>query len=83
VHAADKRLDGARAAAECDVAVLNGGHGVVAELLLAGKPMLAVPLVLERQITGDALRRLGASAPSHPRRAVGMDEAGDAGGGAG
>ena len=68
VHVADKRLDVARAAAECDVAVLNGGHGVVCEMLLAGKPILAVPLVLEQQMTGEALRRLGAGDSAPPRR---------------
>jgi hypothetical protein len=68
VHVADKRLDAARAAAECDVAVLNGGHGVVAEMLLAGKPILAVPLVLEQQMTAAALRRLGAGDAAPPRR---------------
>ena len=68
VHLAERRLDIARAAAECDVAVLNGGHGVVCEMLLAGKPVLAVPLVLEQQMTGEALRRLGAGESAPPRR---------------
>jgi UDP:flavonoid glycosyltransferase YjiC (YdhE family) len=56
LHRAERRMDVTRAAAECDVAVLNGGHGVTAEMLLAGKPVLAVPLVLEHQMTGEALR---------------------------
>ena len=43
MHLAEKRVDVARAAAECDLAVLNGGHGVTAEMLLAGKPILLVP----------------------------------------
>ena len=68
VAIADQRVDVARAAAECDLAVLNGGHGVTAQMLLAGKPVLAVPLVLEQQITGDALRRLGAGDAAPPRR---------------
>ena len=68
VAIADKRVDVARAAAECDVAVLNGGHGVTVQMLLAGKPVLAVPLVLEQQMTGDALRRLGAGDAAPPRR---------------
>ena len=68
LHLAERRVDVARAAAECDVAVLNGGHGVVAEMLLAGKPVLAVPLVLEQQMTGEALRRLGAGDAAPPRK---------------
>ena len=47
----EKRLDVAAAARECDPAVLNGGHGVTAEMLLAGRPILQVPLNLERQMT--------------------------------
>ena len=65
---APKRVDVAKAAAECDVAVLNGGHGVTAQMLLAGKPVLAVPLVLEQQMTGEALRRIGAGESAPPRR---------------
>src|SRR4051812_8318588 len=53
--AADQRVDVAAASRECDLAVLNGGRGVTAEMLLAEKPVLAVPLVLEQQMTGDAL----------------------------
>jgi hypothetical protein len=68
LHLAERRLDVARAAAECDVAVLNGGHGVTAEMLLAGKPVLAVPLVLEQQMTGEALRGLGAGESAPPKR---------------
>ena len=66
VRLAERRVDVAKAAAECDVAVLNGGHGVVAEMLLAGKPVLAVPLVLEQQMTSEALRRLGAGESAPP-----------------
>jgi hypothetical protein len=68
VKVSDHRLDVARAAGECDVAVFNGGHGVSAEMLLAGKPVLAVPLVPGQQMTGDALRRLGAGDSAPPRR---------------
>ena len=68
VQVAERRVDVARAAAECDLAVLNGGHVVTAEMLLAGKPVLAVPLVLGQQMTGDALRRLGAGESAPPRR---------------
>jgi hypothetical protein len=60
LHVADLRVDVARAAAECDAAVLNGGHGVTAEMLLAGKPLMLVPLVLEQQMTAAAVSRFGA-----------------------
>lgn len=35
-------LDLWRAAARCDLAVPNGGHGVTAQMLLAGKPLVVV-----------------------------------------
>src|SRR5439155_11684352 len=68
LNIADKRVNVPRAAAECDLAVLNGGHGATAEILLAGKPILAGPLVLEQQMTGEALRRLGAGESAPPRK---------------
>lgn len=55
-------LDLRRAARECDVAVLNGGHGATAEMLLAGKPVVQIPLTLEQRLTADAASSLGAGA---------------------
>jgi hypothetical protein len=49
-----------RAAAECDAAVLHAGQGATAAVLLAGKPILQIPLVLEQRLTADATARLGA-----------------------
>lgn len=62
VRIADAPLDLTIAAEDCDVAILNGGHGVTAEMLLAGKPVLQIPLALEQQMTADAAARLGAGA---------------------
>ena len=45
---------------DCDAAILNGGHGATAEMLLAGKPILQLPLALEQRLTADAVARLGA-----------------------
>lgn len=64
----DRPLDLRRVAAECDLAVLNGGHGSTAEMLLAGKPVLQVPLVLEQLMTAAAVERLGAGASAPFRR---------------
>lgn len=60
VQLSPRRVGVAQAARECDLAVLNGGHGVTSEMLLAGKPMVLVPLVLEQQQTARAVERLGA-----------------------
>ena len=65
---ADRRVDVAAAARESDLAVLNGGHGVTAEMLLAGKPILQVPLNLEQQMTADAVARMGAGGSAPARR---------------
>jgi UDP:flavonoid glycosyltransferase YjiC (YdhE family) len=44
----------------CDLAILNGGHGATASLLLAGKPLLEIPLNLEQSLNSAAVTRLGA-----------------------
>ena len=47
-------------------------------MLLAGEPVLAVPLVLEQQLTGDALGRTGAGESAPPRRGEPWEWAGRA-----
>lgn len=56
----ERPLDLRRVGRECDLAVLNGGHGVTAEMLLAGKAVLQVPLVLEQFMTARSVERIGA-----------------------
>jgi hypothetical protein len=65
----DRPVDLRRAAAECDAAILSGGAGSTAEVLLAGKPVVEVPSALEQVMTADAVERLG----------VGVKAAGGAG----
>jgi UDP:flavonoid glycosyltransferase YjiC (YdhE family) len=60
LRVAPRRLDIRRAAAECDAAVLHAGQGATAAVLLAGKPILQIPLVLEQRLTAEATARLGA-----------------------
>ena len=57
-----------RTAAECDLALLNGEHGVTAEMLLAGKPIVQVPLNLEQEMTADSVARMGAGESAPARR---------------
>jgi UDP:flavonoid glycosyltransferase YjiC (YdhE family) len=57
---ADLPVDLNRVGREWVAAVLNGGHGVTAEMLLAGKPIVQIPLALEQRLTADATKRLGA-----------------------
>lgn len=53
-------LDIVQVSAECDLAMLHAGHGSVASLLLAGKPMLLLPRQLEQHVTTMNVVRLGA-----------------------
>lgn len=66
-------MDLARAAKECDAAVLGGGHGATAEVLLAGKPVLEVPGALEQRLGAEAVKRLGAGldAPAKEPQRIG------------
>lgn len=56
------RLDMGAVRRECDVALLSGGHGATAEMLLSGKRVLEFPLALEQRLLSDAVVRLGAGA---------------------
>ena len=56
----DQPVDIAAAARECDVAILNGTHASTAAVLLAGKPILQLPLFLEQQLIAQNVERLGA-----------------------
>ncbi len=59
---------------ECDVAILNGGHGTTVRFALAGKPLLILPNQLEQEVTADRVAQYGLgsrstwrSPPSVPR----------------
>ena len=54
------RLDMQQVAAECDAAIHNANHGTLATLLLAGKPMLQLPITLEQRVLAGAVCKLGA-----------------------
>lgn len=44
----DRPLGIEQVAVECDLAILNGGHGTTATFLAAGKPILQLPISLEQ-----------------------------------
>jgi hypothetical protein len=67
------RLDLRAVAETCDVGVLNATHGTAAALLLAGKPLLLLPLFLEQQILSRRIAELGAAVAApldHPKAIV-------------
>jgi UDP:flavonoid glycosyltransferase YjiC (YdhE family) len=49
------------AAARCaDLAILNAGHGTTAEMLLAGTPILEIPILVEQGMVADRVEAVGA-----------------------
>ena len=62
----NRRLDLAAVGRECDLAILHGGHSTTASMLLAGKPILQVPLQAEQNLTSIAVVRLGAGLVVQP-----------------
>ncbi len=72
LHFQNNRLDLRRAAAECDLAIFNGTHGSTVLTLLAGKPVLQLPLVVEQELNTRATVRLGAARRTSAWRPEGM-----------
>lgn len=68
MHLTLRPLDLRRTAAECDLAVLGGGHGATIEMLLAGKPVLEVPSAREQRMVADCVAGLGAGEVAQPKR---------------
>jgi UDP:flavonoid glycosyltransferase YjiC (YdhE family) len=69
-HYRSRRID--QVARECDLAILNGTYTAIT-MLLAGKPVLQLPVFLEQAMSGLAIERLGAglcAPPNDPDRVV-------------
>jgi UDP:flavonoid glycosyltransferase YjiC (YdhE family) len=56
----DQPVDMQQVALECDVALLNGTHTTVMQMLRAGKPVVSLPLLLEQQLTSERISDLRA-----------------------
>jgi len=56
---ASRPLDMKEVCDTCDCAILNGTHASTARMLLAGKPTLQIPIVLEQSILSLQVERLG------------------------
>jgi hypothetical protein len=61
-------------ACQSDVAITNGGHGAACEFLLAGKPLLVLPMNLEQQVTGQRIADLNAGIMGSLRKAADVAE---------
>ena len=53
-------------AAQCDLALCHGGGGTTAAMLLAGKPLLLLPMQMEQTMTGKRVAALGAGVSVAP-----------------
>lgn len=54
-------VDMARAAVECEAAILHATHGAMAAMFLEGKPCFHIPIYLEQAILANRLVRRGAA----------------------
>jgi len=54
------------ALAECDLVVCHGGHGTVAQALLAGRPLMLIPLYIEHLLTARRVVDYNAATMVHP-----------------
>lgn len=68
----DQPADLRQAGAEADLAVLNGGHATVAQMLHTGTPILIVPMHLEQVKMGQRLEALGAALSARMLRPKGI-----------
>lgn len=59
-------LDMQRVGRECDWAILNGNHGTLVALLLAGKPTFHVPMYVEQALLVNAVIAMGAGLGASP-----------------
>lgn len=57
----DRPVDMAQVGRGCDFAVHNANHGTLSQLLLAGRPMLQLPITLEQAMLARAVCRIGAA----------------------
>ena len=60
---------------QCDLAVLNGTHGATVSMLLAGKPMLQLPIWLEQAHNSLSASHLGAAASANINKPRQIQEA--------
>jgi hypothetical protein len=73
LHIETRRLDLRRVIQQSDLAILNGTHGSTVLALLAGKPVLQFPIVLEQELNARATVRLGAGAIGSMRPSLSLE----------
>ncbi|MCY2952197.1 MAG: hypothetical protein NTU53_09505 [Planctomycetota bacterium] len=61
-------LDLKQVGRQCDVAILNAGHGGTVSMLMAGKPVLQLPIYLEQGLLARAVCQMGAGQEASLKR---------------
>jgi UDP:flavonoid glycosyltransferase YjiC (YdhE family) len=65
---AERDVDIAQAARDCDLTITHAGHGVTAASLLAGKPVVMIPIVLEQAILAKRVIESGVGIWAYPHK---------------
>jgi len=68
LHFLDSPLDLAQVGTQCDLAILNGNHGTTVSMLMAGVPILQIPIALEQVLNSAAVIQMGAGLSASPTR---------------
>jgi UDP:flavonoid glycosyltransferase YjiC (YdhE family) len=63
---ASQPVDISQVAEQCDLAILHGTLGTATAMLLAGKPSLQIPILVEQGLAAMAIARLGAGLMALP-----------------
>jgi UDP:flavonoid glycosyltransferase YjiC (YdhE family) len=60
------RVDQSKLAGQCDVGICHANHGTTSALLMAGIPLLLLPIHLEQFLTGVNIQKMGAGLVVNP-----------------
>lgn len=60
INLVDAPINVEQATRQCDIVINYGGHGVTALALLAGKPLLQIPIAVEQFLLASCVAKLGA-----------------------
>jgi hypothetical protein len=66
VNFVSERIELGKLAGQCDVGICHANHGTASALLMAGIPLLLLPIQLEHFLTGVNIQKMGAGLVVHP-----------------
>jgi len=68
IHFEQRPLDLKLVSRQCDLAILNAGHGTTVSMLMAGKPILQLPIYLEQGLMARAMCQYGVGMDASPKQ---------------